>query len=75
MLWQIFNTEAEAIAYTEAEAIAHLPLGPNVTRRLADPMALTDGRWVVQCFDSDGMEWQPDWALSEKDLTNFTLFT
>ena len=65
MKYRVFNTEAEAIAYTEAEAIAHLPLGSNVTRRLADPIALTDGRYVVQCFDGDGMEWQPDWQLPE----------
>lgn len=67
MLWSIFDTEAEAIAYTDAEAIAHLPLGDNVTRRLADPIALADGRWVVQCFDGDGLEWQPDWQLPDPD--------
>lgn len=63
-LWKIFNTEAEALTYTNAEAVAHLPLhASDVTRRLADPQKLIDGRWVVQCFDGDGMPWQPEWAL------------
>lgn len=67
-LWSIFDDEAEAIAYTEQEAIAHLPLGANTTRRLADPIPLTDGRWVVQCFGGDGQEWQTEWvALTQEE--------
>lgn len=66
--WSVFNTEAEAIAYTESEAISHLPLGDNVTRRLFDPAPLADGRWVVQCADGDGLPWQAEWQLSPAEI-------
>lgn len=63
-LWQIFPDQAAADAYTQAEARENLPLLPSdVTRRLADPMQLVDGRWVVQCFDGDGQPWQSGWTL------------
>lgn len=61
--YNIFNTEAEAIAYAEHEAAEHLPLGDNVTKLLSLPMLLTDGRWVVECIDGSGSEWNSEWII------------
>lgn len=63
MLYQIFDTQIEAQAYADAEA-EHLPRGPgDITTAWDIPRQLADGRWVVACFDGDGIEWQAEWVL------------
>ena len=50
MLWQVFNTEAEAIAYTEAEAIAHLDANTPVFSFSEDGRLCVDGTMSADQF-------------------------
>lgn len=60
---QVFDTQAQAQDYADAEA-AKLPRGPgDVTTQWDIPRQIADGRWVVACMDGDGVEWQAEWQI------------
>jgi hypothetical protein len=73
MRYRIFSTEAEAIAAEAAisEALGYAVPGTNaatgeivhdvLTVRWAVPVQISDGRWVFQSPDDEGVEAEPDW--------------
>ena len=64
MRYQVFDTQAKAQDYADAEA-AHLPRGPgDVTTAWDTPRQIEGGRWVVACMDGDGVEWQDEWTVA-----------
>lgn len=61
MLYQVFDTQAEAQAYADAEA-AHLPRRAGDITTIWDiPKQIANGSWIVSCVDGDGVEWQEEW--------------
>lgn len=60
MKWVIFETEAEAYAYSHAEALrcGHGMPG-NTIQYWWEIRQCADGRWAVKC--PDGMEAEPVW--------------